>query len=333
MKMQKLSEDDIRAGLDKLSRETVIYAPIEQEGRLDFRKMEKGGEVELGARKTIMSAKKLFLPQAEELFSFRAGKRSVEIMDPPKDEEPLVLFACRPCEMRALEIMDKVFNWDYADSQWNERRARATIIVFACLEPLTETCFCNSLGIDSSRSDGADAIVYTTAEGFFARAHSEKGKKALKAFGGKDEEAPEFTTKNFPEKFNTDLQEKMMENFESPIWKEVAPACIGCGICTFVCPTCHCFDIQDEDGRRVRLWDYCTGADFTLMLAHQPRPTQYRRYRQKVMHKYSYYPTRFGEILCTGCGRCIDQCPQNIDFREVLKKCDRLAPAESGGEG
>jgi len=330
--MKFFSEKEIRTGLDRLCGEMPTYAPVELEGRLAFGLVERGGDVELGRRQTIMSAKKLFLPQAEELFRFEVGKEQVAISNTLVNNNNFVLFACRPCEVRAVEIMDKLFNWDYHDERWNERRAKVIIVAFACLEPLTKTCFCNSLGIDSSQSKGADVVVYPSEEGFFAHPQTPKGEAILGRFWGEEREAPVLTRKDFPQEFNTDLERKMIENFESHNWREVAPACIGCGICTFVCPTCHCFDIQDEDGKRVRLWDYCTGADFTLMLAHQPRPTQYRRYRQKVMHKYSYFPTRFGEILCVGCGRCINECPQNIDFREVLKMCDKLAPAESEGK-
>ena len=112
-------------------------------------------------------------------------------------------------------------------------------------------------------------------------------------------------------------------DFDSAVWETLTQQCIDCGICTFLCPTCHCFDIQDEgtpeQGCRVRLWDACAFREFTESAAHQPRPKHYSRYRQRIMHKFQYYPLNFGEILCVGCGRCILHCPVSIDLRSMLE--------------
>ena len=102
-------------------------------------------------------------------------------------------------------------------------------------------------------------------------------------------------------------------------WTKMSSACLSCGVCTFVCPTCYCFDICDEttfgQGTRRRLWDACMFTDFTLEASgHNPRPQVYQRLRQKICHKYSYSIRKYGVISCVGCGRCTRSCPVNIDI-------------------
>ena len=110
---------------------------------------------------------------------------------------------------------------------------------------------------------------------------------------------------------------------ESPFWDRTHEKCIGCGVCTFLCPTCHCFDITDEavnqKGQRVRNWDSCLFPIYSLETSgHNPRPTGRERTRQRLMHKFNYYPKNFGRVACVGCGRCILYCPVQFDIRQAL---------------
>jgi len=112
-------------------------------------------------------------------------------------------------------------------------------------------------------------------------------------------------------------------NFESPIWEEVATRCAGCGACAFLCPTCHCFDIVDEGseraGTRRKNWDACGFGKFTGHASgHNPRDLQNKRYRNRFMHKFKYYHDKFGQTLCTGCGRCVRACPVGVDIAAIL---------------
>ena len=112
--------------------------------------------------------------------------------------------------------------------------------------------------------------------------------------------------------------------FDDPAWATLSEACLGCGTCTFVCPTCQCYDIRDFDcGRgvlRYRCWDSCMYADFTKMSAGQPRLTQKERFRQRFMHKLVYYPeNNNGLYSCVGCGRCVKKCPISMNIVKVMK--------------
>ena len=111
--------------------------------------------------------------------------------------------------------------------------------------------------------------------------------------------------------------------FEADYWKKVSMRCLGCGTCTYVCPTCYCFDIQDEKGllkgRRARMWDSCMYPEYTMHTSgHNPRPARMNRIRNRVYHKFKYYHDNFDVNLCIGCGRCVEKCPVNIDIIEIV---------------
>ena len=117
------------------------------------------------------------------------------------------------------------------------------------------------------------------------------------------------------------IRDKLYDLFESDFWAEVQQSCLGCGVCTFLCPTCHCFDIVDEVQRseRVRNWDTCMFRIYSQEASgHNPRPTNVERTRQRIMHKYAYFLDLFQEIGCTGCGRCVRHCPVDLDIRHII---------------
>ena len=110
---------------------------------------------------------------------------------------------------------------------------------------------------------------------------------------------------------------------ESSFWDRVHEGCIGCRVCTYLCPTCHCFDIVDEGdsqrGQRVRNWDSCLSPLYSLETSgHNPRPTGRERTRQRLMHKFNYFPKTFDQVACVGCGRCILYCPIHFDIRKAI---------------
>jgi NAD(P)H-flavin reductase/formate hydrogenlyase subunit 6/NADH:ubiquinone oxidoreductase subunit I len=130
------------------------------------------------------------------------------------------------------------------------------------------------------------------------------------------------------------VAEGLRRRFSDPLWERAARSCLSCGTCAFVCPTCHCFDLQDEihgsEGVRQKNWDACALPLFTLHTSgHNPRPDQPSRWRQRLSHKFNYYPEKFGRTLCTGCGRCIRLCPAGMDLLADLKELSRALPAET----
>ncbi|MEI3338955.1 MAG: 4Fe-4S dicluster domain-containing protein [Eubacterium sp.] len=113
--------------------------------------------------------------------------------------------------------------------------------------------------------------------------------------------------------------------FDHPIWDEVTRACIGCATCTYVCPTCYCFDIDSDnhgaEGTKYRCWDSCMFSDYRRMAGgHNPRPTKKERVRNRYMHKLSFFHERYGQLLCVGCGRCVEKCPAHMDITMFIDK-------------
>ena len=129
-----------------------------------------------------------------------------------------------------------------------------------------------------------------------------------------------------------DIDNKLLASFEDrDFWEEIAAKCLSCGICTLLCPTCYCFDINDElvkdKGTRFRSWDSCSFPTYTKMPMENPREEKWRRVRNKVCHKYEFYPMNFDVIACTGCGRCIRLCPVNWDITQTLERMQARVPS------
>ncbi|MCE5229548.1 4Fe-4S dicluster domain-containing protein [bacterium] len=276
------------------------------------------------------SIKEFFFPRHERLYGYRIEGRKVELSDPPAPDAEQVIIAARPCDAAALPILDKLFNWDSRDEFYNRRRAATTIVTLAC-SAHDSACFCTSVGLAPDATNGSDAMLVPAGEGRYeVRALTDKG-RAL--FEGKTEPSTDngHACDGPPARFDANnLRDFLRGNFESPVWAELTLRCLGCGTCAYVCPTCHCFDIDDQGacaasatasaGARMKNWDSCQFRMFTQHASgHNPRANQAQRQRQRIMHKFFVYPERFGAILCTGCGNCTRACPVSLGVAGVLE--------------
>ena len=320
------TEDDIKRFLQNIKAKMTLIAPRKWGDVIVYAQIEELGEwVREGL--PVRPLKEWFFPASEHLFYFRDGK----IREPEGEEKPFLVWGARMCDIASLKLLDKVFNGVYKDPYYIKRRELSTLVLLRCSEPMWG-CFCKEMEITE---EGADLILTPLEDGFLLEIGTRKGDELLEQSGvkfgdGKErqEERKEFLGR-FEEAFDKPYDKQEIYQFlkgawEHPIWEELARRCLGCGICTFLCPTCHCFDIEDENitlqvGARFRCWDTCQFALFTLQTSgHNPRPTKRERVRQRFMHKLSYCPERYSETFCTGCGRCVRLCPVNIDIREVL---------------
>jgi ferredoxin len=327
-----IPDDGLIRLLDDISKKLPVIAPQRirrPDNRDDFISyIPLGrGAVDIDSR-TLLSSKNISFPNSEMILQFSRSDNEITMKSEVKSGEK-VLFGIRNCDLNALSRLDKLFDWDYKDEFWFSKRNNTTYVVNLCTKPLDNRCFCNWVGVNPVGVDLADCAILKVEGGYLLWQITDKCGaiiNEIKRNSSKEVEIPEIKADSFGEAPPIDGSHDALFNiFIDDVWKMIEPACIGCGICTFICPTCHCFEIQDEGALRVRFWDYCTGAEFTRASAHQPRPLQYARYRQRVMHKFSYYPRRFGTIGCVGCGRCVSECPQNIDIREDIQKLLRVA--------
>lgn len=335
-----ISREDLSKWLDQMLGSFTVVAPVAKDDYTNFAVIQSGREADLSRVNSRMSPKHLFFPKTERLFGFAGRKDGVEISGQEEQISPQVLFGVRPCDARAVTMLDKVFDTDvFRDTRYVARREATTIVSLACNQ-LCPSCFCTRVGGNAADTAGSDIIMIELPDGRYGlKALTQKGQGLL---GQAD--LPAEASAQDGEVFEKALQEageagkttgldvpgmakKLGEMFDSEYWERTHQRCLGCGTCTYLCPTCHCFDIADEavtdTGQRVRNWDSCMFDLFTLHASgHNPRPSQKQHLRQRIMHKFSYTVDRFGEAFCVGCGRCVTRCPVNIDVREILDELE-----------
>ena len=337
--MLSIAKDKIDSLFELIGSAQPLYLPVDNNsGKADFQRWEKGTKLS-ESLKTTRSAKDFFFPKTEHMVSYELNGKEVKVVDPRKEVEDFVIFGVRACDARGFEVIDGVYlNMDPVDSYYKNRRDHGTVIVLACNSP-SKTCFCPTFGIDASQSTPSGDVSCWLADGkYYFQANTDKGKKfvenAKSVLTDSADAAVEEAKKDIKAKVEAqpfakmDLSKfqgkDMLKIFNSKIWDKVAEPCVGCGTCTYVCPTCMCFDVRDFDTgngvRQIRCWDSCMHNDFTQMAAENPRHTQKERSRQRFMHKLMYYPMAHNDMFsCTGCGRCVENCPVNMNIVKVLK--------------
>jgi ferredoxin len=338
-----------RADLDPFVLELIgegsrVIAPVRchERGRsyMEYRHVSNPDEIVLGGSPPTRPLKEIIFPPTETLFRWKQSRSLVEIEEIPTKFEETVVIGATPCDAAALEILDRVMGWDYRDELWFGRRQATTILSVACTQ-CDESCFCTAVGLSPESTRGADWLLIPFNDGFEIEILSPKGEALLDRH---KKHFPETDGSRMPRAAGTaervrpnlrlqpgKIRMWLERHFEDPLWKEIALRCHGCGACAFSCPTCHCFDIVDEPegvdrGSRRRNWDACQPALFTLHgSGHNPRRDQAARFRQRVLHKFSTYPARFEEVLCSGCGRCIRVCAAGMDLVGILEEISRKA--------
>jgi sulfhydrogenase subunit beta (sulfur reductase) len=327
-----LRKDRIEGFLERLLRERIVFAPVRKGEVILIREIDSSSQVVLEYPNAKESPKSVFFPQRETLFRYRAEKGKAEVDVVSHRERGRVLFGIRPCDARGLLLLDKVFGGDCRDPYYADKRAGTVVVSLACDDP-NPSCFCLSMGGSPCSPEGSDLLLLDLGDRYLAQAGSEKGAALLedRAFEKSDEESlglaekvkTESEASMKPVAMKQNLEERLERLFNDPVWKDLAETCLGCGICTYLCPTCHCFDLCDEavgrTGERIRVWDSCQFPLFTQQASgFNPRPTVVERFRQRIMHKFSYLPETLAMLGCVGCGRCVTECPVNLDIREVM---------------
>lgn len=322
-----------------ISGDLPLYLPIEKNGQMECSRWAADAKVCLDKLNTIKSAKDLFFPQSENLVAFKTQGKNISIIDNRDQGGAFAIFGVRACDAAGFGILDRVFLSEPVDTYYKKRRDDGTVITLACGEP-EETCFCSAFGIDAANPAG-DVSTWMTGDILYWKSLTEKGDALTEKVKGIFENA-EASDEEKLDKYKDNVEkitgklplqglslegftgEALNEKFNSPKWKELSDTCLGCGTCTFVCPTCQCYDIRDYDTghgvQRFRCWDSCMYSDFTKMAHSNPRTSQLERFRQRFMHKLVYFPANNdGAYSCVGCGRCLAKCPVSMNIVKVIK--------------
>ncbi|MBN1525896.1 MAG: 4Fe-4S dicluster domain-containing protein [Spirochaetales bacterium] len=326
MGTKKVSQKDFEKWVEKLIGLQKVFGVQSKDDKYEFGALLKAENLRLDYDITILPPKKYFLPSTEQLFSFGESGFNSSV-----DGEPFILFGVHPYDFVAIRQLDVLFSMKNNDVYYQTRRNAATIIV-CDVENISENAFSGFLGFDHVEK-GFDLLVTKTGSDYLVESGSDKGKKLLSLMeNAVDAQAADISKRSEKWKKNRELLKKQLlkanvnelpaalgKAYDHKIWNEKAEKCFSCGSCNLVCPTCYCFDVQDDfgwdlkSGERTRSWDGCMIENFATVAGdHNFRKNKSDRYRHRYYRKGKYVPEKIGEIACVGCGRCISACVARI---------------------
>ena len=330
-----ITKKDLFDLFGRLSASHRVFVPYKKDEKLYFDEFDSKKEdaIALGG-----------IRQSEPVKSFISPPRDKIIGSAPKDKSPIIIAGVKGCDLSSFRLQDFIFlEGDCKDPFYAENRSKTIIIASDCTYA-KETCFCLAMdGAPYSRSY-FDINLSPVGEGFLVETGSEKGAKLISDFrmffkpGGErylmarqaNREKVAGLVKDFIAKRGTPdtsrIKGVVKKNYNlTELWKDFSSTCVECGACNLVCPTCHCFLLFDEKSKketceRYRIWDACLYSTFARVAGGaNPRKHLYERLRNRFEKKFDFFPETLNYFACTGCGRCIEACPGDIDLREVLK--------------
>lgn len=342
METRLLKKDGLAGAVKRMAAAKRVLGPVKVADNVVFGPLELGLEPELGFANTRNAPKNALFPHTETLVRYTRTPKGMESTG-QGDEPTETVILVRPCDAQSFLLLDRVFDQPgCSDPYYLGHRERTTVVALACSEPPYAACFCTSVGGDPvpAEPQGIDVLVTDLGDEFLAEFLTPKGEALVPFFEGS---APvDDAASQRKEEVRTvaraairsqvparEVKSILQQNFDHPFWAGLHGKCLACGTCTYICPTCHCFDINDEskkdDGVRLRSWDSCMFPLFTKEASgHNPRSSQKERWRQRVMHKFRYLPENFDLMGCVGCGRCVLNCPVNLDIRKIVQDVSKI---------
>ncbi|MFX1414598.1 MAG: 4Fe-4S dicluster domain-containing protein, partial [Promethearchaeota archaeon] len=269
-----LLKEQIPKFYNELAKNYTIYAPTKEKGNIIFKKIVNVEDIVLDYLNSKVPPKELLFPKTDILFEYKINGKEIEIEDIKNLDEKRIIFGIRPCDAYSFFLLENFFSQgEVKDEIILKRRENTSLIGIACNTPKT-TCFCTSVGGHPFKKENFDIFLVDLDNKYIVEGISNKGKKLIKKFSWLTsatdadikaaQELAILAEQSISTKLNLEDIDKVLDpNFNHPIWKEISESCIGCGTCSFLCPTCTCFDVIDEKipnenrGRRVRIWDTC----------------------------------------------------------------------------
>jgi len=343
MKEWLLKKDKVKALCISASEQWETYVPLEGIGR-DTHFVKLDGEnrellldkLNLDYESLVVPPKVIVFPQIESLFRFQDGK----IVEMVKPKVPRLLFGLRACDVKAILFMDNFFKSNFEDIYYLNRSADKLLVIVGCKHPL-ENCFCTSTKTGPFLETGFDLQLVDIGNGYLVETGSEKGEEFVSSYrkffdeASKDDvqcskaakcdaEQAVSLTLDFEKAIKRFCEDKVSEQ----MYERIGQRCIYCGGCLYVCPTCTCFNVFDEQiinlGGRYRNWDACVFEGYTREASgHNPRLEKWIRTSRRYEHKLKYDYLTTGTSGCVGCGRCLSSCPVNIGISQVIEEVSK----------
>jgi sulfhydrogenase subunit beta (sulfur reductase) len=306
-----------------------VVGPLAKGTKFAFGDIKDPANLRLDYDTSILPPKKYLQPQEERMMTFtRTGKPVVEVVI---EAPPTVILGVHTCDLHGMRVLDQAFSEGYPDAHYIERRKNTLLVGIECLQPCDEHSFCKSMGTLTA-SQGYDLHLTDMGAAYAVDVGTEAGAALLNKYTGPRQATDADIQRldkvlgakwsRFPYKLEFDVGELaplMNQSYDSPIWDQLAEICLACGQCTLVCPTCFCFNVYDEvelnlqDGERRRRWDSCQLDEFATVAGGENfREHQAARLRHRFMRKGRYLIEKYGELGCTGCGRCARSCLVDI---------------------
>lgn len=300
--------------LESIAGEMIVYAPVyfdrQHPDQVAFKEWHPKSRLALNYPVTIMPPKEFLMPNGEVLFGYDG-----ELLSQPKPDKQ-VIFGLSVEDLEGVTRLDKIMSAPVNDEPYARRREGTFIIGLDRYSPPA------GLNYDLYLEEFEPGV-------FSATARTRQGKKWLTGKHFKTQTVQNIRTgkRNDPVLTDPRLGKAIKESADHPIWDELTEQCFGCGICSYVCPLCYCFDTQDgtdfgNDGctERCRNWDSCFSANFAATSNHNFRPELKDRIYNWYYHKFYRLPREQGISGCVDCSRCVVYCPAKINFRRVLAR-------------
>lgn len=282
-----------------------VYLPVKKESGWIFDSLDTEAEyVGLKPVTTALPPKKLLLPN---------GK--------PLKDNSMCIIGVNSFDIHALTMLDQIMSKPYQNFDYFNIRKKMLII-----------------GSGPERinlaNSGYDLFLEEHHDSFLAIPGTTKGTQIakLKFFTVSDKKPKKILSFRDPILSQGDkIKTAIEKNYNGKIWDKLAETCFGCGICSYVCPLCYCYEPNDrfnlscKDNKKCNTcqnqrWDACFLPNFFAVNGHNFRDTLPKRIYNWYHHKFVRMPKEYGFIGCVDCGRCIEFCPAKINFKEVLKE-------------
>lgn len=330
-----ITKKDLFDLFERLSGSYRIIVPYSKGDKLHFDEFDPQSEesIELGGIRQSQPVKSFINPPREKVSN---GLKAM-------GRKPVIIAGAKACDLSSFILQDFVFKeGDYPDPFYVDKRDKALVISCDCTYA-KETCFCVAMDGAPYPLSYFDINLTPVDDNFLIEIGSKKGEDLINSFktffkaanpglldlrqSSRDrvtKEVRSFIDKRGT-KNTTQIKGAVAANYNNvELWKDFASTCVECGACNLVCPTCHCFILFDEKNgsfaKRYRAWDACLYSTFARVAGGaNPRKHLYERLRNRFEKKFDFFPKVLNYFACTGCGRCIEACPGDIDIREVLK--------------